>query len=95
MRDKTKHQFISSSHDVKIALHVLEIENGAVPEHVSHIYIYIPKHMFGNLCPRPGPRGVGEVLLYFHTYVGSGHFFFLGGGGKNFEFQYFWGFSEN
>ena len=33
------------------------------------------------------PRG---VLSYFHIYLGSDHFF----GVQNFEFQYFWGFSE-
>ena len=42
--------------------------------------------------PRGG--GGGGVLKHFHTYIGSNHFFFLGGGGQNFEFQYFWGFSE-
>ena len=35
--------------------------------------------------------GGGGVLWYFHTYVGSGHFF----GVQIFEFQYFGGFSEN
>ena len=41
------------------------------------------------------PRGGGGVLWYFHTHVGSGYFFFWGGGGdQNFEFRYFWGFSE-
>ena len=34
--------------------------------------------------------GGGGVLLYFHAYVGSGYL-----GVQNFEFQYFWGFSEN
>ena len=38
--------------------------------------------------PRGG--GGGGVLLYFHTCVGSGHFW----GVQNFEFQYFLGFSE-
>ena len=33
-----------------------------------------------SVCP-PGDVGLG--------------FFFLGGGGQNFEFQYFWGVSEN
>ena len=37
------------------------------------------------------PRGRG-VLWYFHTHVGSGYFFL--GGGQNFEFRYFLGFSE-
>ena len=41
----------------------------------------------------PGPRGVGGVLRYFQTYIGSGQFlgfkilnfniFFLGGGVQN------------
>ena len=30
-------------------------------------------------------------LTNFHTCVGSGHFWRV----QNFEFQYFWGFSEN
>ena len=34
------------------------------------------------------PRG---VLRYFHTYVGSAHFFWV----QNFEFQYFLGFQKN
>ena len=34
--------------------------------------------------------GGGGVLLYFHSYVGSGYFW----GVQNFEFQYFLGFSE-
>ena len=40
----------------------------------------------GDVPRSPG----GGVLLYFHTYVGSGYF----GGVQNSEFQYFWGFSE-
>ena len=35
----------------------------------------------------PGGGGGGVVLWYFHTYVGSGHFF----GG----FKFSWGFQKN
>ena len=35
--------------------------------------------------------GGGGVLLYFHTYVGSGHFL----GVQHFEFQYFFVFRKN
>ena len=31
------------------------------------------------------------LLLYFHTYAGSGHFL----GVQKFEFQYFWGLKKN
>ena len=33
------------------------------------------------------PEGGGGVLGYFHTYVGSGNFFWV----QNFEFPYLWG----
>ena len=38
------------------------------------------------------PReGGGGVLSYFHVYVGSGHFLFLGFKILNFIFFFFWG----
>ena len=40
-----------------------------------------------------GGGGRGGTLIF--SYIGRlGSFFFLGGGGQNFEFQYFLGFSE-
>ena len=43
------------------------------------------------VVPEGGGGGGGMgVLWYFHTYVGSGHFW----GVQNFEFQNFGGFSE-
>ena len=35
--------------------------------------------------------GRGGVLSYFHVYVGSGHFLFLGFKILNFIFFFFWG----
>ena len=42
-----------------------------------------------NLVQDPG--GGGGVLLYFHTYVGSGYLF----GFKILNFNIFWGFQKN
>ena len=53
---------------------------------VKRLYVH-------KLVPRENiSSGVSSGVCggYFHTYVGSGHFF----GVLNFEFQYFWGFSE-
>ena len=39
--------------------------------------------------------GRGGTLIFSCVYVCSGYFFIgWGGGGHNFVFQYFWGFSE-
>ena len=40
------------------------------------------------------PQGEGEGYSNFFIHTQAQVIFFWGGGGQNFEFQYFWGFSE-
>ena len=44
-----------------------------------------------NVGQSQGGGGGGGGTLIFHTYVGSGHFWWV----QNFEFQYFWAFQKN
>ena len=51
--------------------------------------VFSMRHIYGTLFDNTGPQGGGGGTLIF-SYIGSGHFF----GVQNFEFQYFFGFSE-
>ena len=52
-----------------------------------------PHFFLGSCCgiSRIGGEDYSDILV---LYVGTGHFFFVGGGVQNFKFQYFLGFSR-